>query len=220
VLLATSLARAESYRTTAARLSRTFRVFTVGLPGSGRGERLTPGWSVAQYADWVAGLIEAKGVDRPLVVGHSHAGSVAVALAARHPDRVGRLVLVDATGTGPHPVGRTICGGLYDLILDIDVVLRAWHHVAGNLFRHSTNFCRQVCDALAANVRTDATRVRVPVLLAWGRRDHTLPPINAGEYARCLPDARIYISPDGSHDWVINRADEFGAVVEAFADGT
>jgi hypothetical protein len=34
VLIATPLARAESYRTTAARLSRTFRVFAVGLPGA------------------------------------------------------------------------------------------------------------------------------------------------------------------------------------------
>jgi pimeloyl-ACP methyl ester carboxylesterase len=220
VLIASPLARVETYRPTAARLARTFRVFAVGLPGSGRGARLGRDWSVGQYADWVAGLIEAKGVDHPTVVGHSHGASVAVVLAARHPHRVGRLVLADATGTGPHPIGRVVLGSLCDAALDIGLVLRAWHHVAGNLVRHPVNFRRQVRDAVTADVRAYAARVAAPVLIAWGRRDHTLPPSNAREYARCVPGARVHVSLEGSHAWVISRADEFGAAVEAFAAAT
>lgn len=217
VLLASPVARAETYRPTAAHLARTFRVFTVGLPGCGGGDRLRPGWSVGRYAGWVAGFIDALGVGRPLVIGHSHAAAVGVVLAARFPDRVGRLVIADGTGTGPHPVGPTVAGGLYDLALDAGLVARAWHHVVGNLVRHTANFRRQVRDSLAGDVRADAGRIPVPVLVAWGRRDHTFPPRHAAEFARLLPDARVYLSTAGSHDWIITRSGEFAAAVTAFA---
>lgn len=219
VLLASPLALPATYRPTARALGRSFRVSTVGFPGSGRGERLRSGWSVEQYADWAAGFIATLGLDRPLVIGHSHSAAIAVVLAACDPDRVGRLVIADGTGTGPHPVARTVAGGMCDVLLDLGLVLSAWHHVAGNLVRHPANFCRGVRDSLECDVREDARRVKIPALVAWGVRDHTLPPRHAAEFAALLPGARVYFSAVGSHDWVITRADEFAAAVEAFAGG-
>lgn len=54
-------------------------------------------FTVADLADDVAVLLDELGVDRAHVVGMSMGGSVAVELAARHPGRVDRLVLVDTT---------------------------------------------------------------------------------------------------------------------------
>jgi pimeloyl-ACP methyl ester carboxylesterase len=48
------------------------------------------------YADRVAGLMDVLGLERPHVVGLSWGGSVAQRLAARHPDRVERMVLLAA----------------------------------------------------------------------------------------------------------------------------
>lgn len=217
VLLASPVARAETYRATAECLARSFRVHTVELPGSGQAECLPEGWSIEQYAGWVAELLRTLALDRPVVIGHSHSAAIGVVLAARFPERLGRLVVVDGTGTGPHPSLRVFLGGLFDLALDITLVLRAWHHVVGNLLVHTANFWRQIRDGLKGDVRADAARVSVPVLVAWGRRDHTFPPRCAREYARCLPDAQVYLSPSGSHDWLISQADEFADVVTAFA---
>lgn len=216
VLLASPLARAKTYRTTAVCLAGTFRVLTVELPGSGRADSVGAGWSVGQYAEWVAGFITALGLNRPAVVGHSHAGSVGVTLAARRPGLLSRLVLVDATGTGPHPPVRVFTAGAVDLALEIGVALTRWHHVLGNLFRHPRNFVRQVRDGMASDVRAEAARVTTPTLVAWGARDHVFPQRHAAEYLRWLPDARLYISAHGSHDWLISWPKEFAAVVSAF----
>ncbi len=219
VLIASPVALAKTYRPTAKLLARTFRVFTLELPGSGRAERLSRSWGVEDYAAWVAGFIRRRGLSRPVVIGHSHSASIAVILAARHAGMVGRLIVVDATGTGPHRAMRVFVGGLYDLLLDIRLVLRAWHHVARNPFLHPANFARQVRDSLTLDLRADIARVTVPTLVAWGRRDHTFPPRHAGEYARLLPDARVYLSPTGCHDWVISQAAEFAGVVSPHSTG-
>lgn len=50
---------------------------------------------VAGVAEGLAGYIQAKGLKAPAVIGHSMGGTIGMELAARHPDRVGRLMVVD-----------------------------------------------------------------------------------------------------------------------------
>ncbi len=71
------------------------RIVAPDLRGRG-GSRALPGpYGMARHADDVAALLDELGVDRCVVVGHSMGGYVAVTLAARHPERVAGLVLVD-----------------------------------------------------------------------------------------------------------------------------
>lgn len=53
-------------------------------------------YTLEAHADTVAQALTAAGVDGAEVVAHSMGGAVAIVLAARHPDLVSRLVLVDA----------------------------------------------------------------------------------------------------------------------------
>jgi pimeloyl-ACP methyl ester carboxylesterase len=48
-----------------------------------------------RVADTLA-VMDAEAIDRADVIGHSEGGSIAIALAARHPDRVRSLILIDA----------------------------------------------------------------------------------------------------------------------------
>lgn len=79
------------------RLSGTFRCIAPDLLGLGDTET-PPGadWSLPAQEAMVLGLLDTLGIDRASVVGHDHGGAVAQLLAARHPDRVDRLVLCNA----------------------------------------------------------------------------------------------------------------------------
>jgi pimeloyl-ACP methyl ester carboxylesterase len=76
-------------------LAAHYRVVAVDRPGSGYSVR-TAGASAAlgAQADVLAALIESLELGRPVVVGHSLGGAVALALAQRHPQRVAGLALV------------------------------------------------------------------------------------------------------------------------------
>ncbi|QJU60688.1 alpha/beta hydrolase [Sphingomonas sp. AP4-R1] len=76
-----------------ARLADTHRVILVDRPGAGHSPRIA-GYGIAQHAALVARLIEEMGIDRPIVVGHSFGGAVALALALDHLRLVRRLVLI------------------------------------------------------------------------------------------------------------------------------
>jgi len=76
-------------------LASRYRVVAVDRPGSGYSVRV-PGSSatLGAQADVLAALIDTLKLGRPVVVGHSLGGAVALALAQRHPERVAGLVLI------------------------------------------------------------------------------------------------------------------------------
>ncbi len=78
-----------------AELEGDFRVVAIDRPGSGYSTRPhdRPGDTRAQAVFLVA-LMDALGMERPLVVGHSLGGAIALALAVDFPDRISGIVLV------------------------------------------------------------------------------------------------------------------------------
>lgn len=80
------------------------------------------GYTLDDYAGDVAGLIEALGLDRPIVLGHSMGGRIVIKLAAMRPDLVRTLIVADPPLSGP---GRAPVGGSIQWWLDgIDAAAR------------------------------------------------------------------------------------------------
>lgn len=75
-------------------LSRDYRLVALDRPGSGYSTRAGGDGGLRAQADTIAAFIDAKGLERPLVVGHSLGGAVALALALHHLRAVSGLVLL------------------------------------------------------------------------------------------------------------------------------
>jgi proline iminopeptidase len=62
--------------------------------GNGRSDRSLPDrWTLAQWGDDVRAFCDTLGIEKPVVVGQSFGGMVAMAYAVRHPEHPGKLVL-------------------------------------------------------------------------------------------------------------------------------
>lgn len=77
------------------RLADEFRVVLMERPGSGESTRAPRGCArVRSQAETVSAFISAMNLERPLLVGHSMGGAVALAVALAHPEQVSGLALV------------------------------------------------------------------------------------------------------------------------------
>lgn len=83
----------------AAGLSPTFRVVAPDLRGRGRTDKPATGYTMADHAGDVLALLDALGLDRVILVGHSFGGYVAIYIASHFPERVDKLVVIDAAIT-------------------------------------------------------------------------------------------------------------------------
>ena len=81
-------------------LATTHRVYALDLPGSPDSARPAANYSPAFFERFVAGFLDALGIERAVMVGNSLGGLVALCLALSEPTRVTALVLVDSAGLG------------------------------------------------------------------------------------------------------------------------
>ncbi|MFB7776619.1 alpha/beta fold hydrolase [Streptomyces bauhiniae] len=169
----------DDWATVAAELARGRRVYAVDLRGHGDSGR--PGaYSLELMRADVLGFLDALGLDRTDLVGHSLGGIVAYLVAAARPGGVDRLVLEDVGAPYPRPA-TTPERPDGELPFDWAMVLAV----------------RRQIDTPPAGWQAALGGITARTLvLAGGPRSH-VPPENVAELARLIPDARLRTIPVG-----------------------
>jgi pimeloyl-ACP methyl ester carboxylesterase len=91
----------------AAGLSPRFRVLALDLRGRGLSDKPETGYSIATHAADVIGLLDALGIDQVVLGGHSFGGFLSFYIAAHYPERVSKLLILDAA-RAVHPRTREL----------------------------------------------------------------------------------------------------------------
>ena len=172
-------------------------------------------------ADLLAGWLDALGLERVDVAGHSMGGQVAIHFAARHTTRLRRLVLVDAAGV-PRPITpRNVARFAMEIaplwrwgdptFLPV-IVGDAW--TAG-----PRTLLRSIAHILRDDVRPLLPSIRVPTLVIWGEADTWVPLRHAIELRRALPDATLVVMRGAAHMPMVDRPAAFNRLVLRFLEG-
>jgi len=186
-------------------------------------------WSATDFSfdDWVSDLdsvVEALGLDRFPLLGVSQGGAVAVAYAARNPDRVSKLVLCSAyaRGRGARAVSEEERRAA---ALDLDLARVGWGRddpafrqvfaaqfipdgtradwaAFDQLQRRTTspeNAVRFLEEFARIDVRDEAGRLSCPTLIMHSREDHRQPLRFGEELAALIPDSRLVALASNNH---------------------
>lgn len=216
-------------------LAARYRVVAPDLRGHGRTDKPPGPYTVPQMAEDVVGLMEALGVGEAHVVGLSLGGLVAQALAARHPDRVRSLILVN-TFARLRPRGLRSWRLLLQrgLALLVGGVEKQAEVVARSMFPHPDQGAirRAAVERLRANDprayraaiyaamrfdgRPDLVRIRVPTLVVAGTEDTTVDMAAKEELARNIPGARLEVVPHSGHVTPVDQPAHFNRLVLQF----
>jgi pimeloyl-ACP methyl ester carboxylesterase len=216
------------------------RLVATDARGHGESGRPADGYASEDFVADATAVLDALAIDRALVVGHSMGGTHAIRLAAAHPDRVERLVVVDA-GPEPMPEGGERARRLslerperFEYANDALAYLRRTspgysEEVYANrmrwLFREDAGdvVWRSSRDALALIMSGargdlwDALRaIRCPVLLVRGTRSNVLSADVAQRMLKTLADGRL-IELDAGHNVALDRPNELADGIVAFA---
>jgi pimeloyl-ACP methyl ester carboxylesterase len=206
-------------------------VLAPDLPGHGLSTG-APLPTIADMADWTAALLDAAGVAKARLVGHSMGSLIALETAARHPARVSALGLIGTAATmtvGPDLLKAaeandhsaidmvSIWGLGFQAELGGSLAPGLWMHTAaqrvleqcrpGVLFNDLTA-CNAYQNALAA-----AAEVTVPTTVIIGERAMMTPAKAGKALAAALPNARIVVLRGAGHMMMAERPDELLAAL-------
>jgi pimeloyl-ACP methyl ester carboxylesterase len=218
-------------------LSRDFTVVAWDAPGCGGSADPPETFRLPEYADCLAGFAAALGLERPVVIGHSFGGGLALQLHQRHPALPRALVLAGAyagwAGSLPadevaervrvaedaaRAVARgdfdpTSVPGLFSQALPPD--RRALLSTVMSEVREAAT--RVMAYAFAeADLREALPRVDVPTLLVFGDADQRSPLPVARDLHAAIPGSQLAVLPGLGHEAFLESPDAFLTEVRRF----
>jgi len=213
-----------------------FTVVAWDAPGCGRSSEPPEDFSIADYADAVAGLIRALDLAPTHLVGLSFGGGLAIEVAHRHPEIIRSLVLASAyagwAGSLPRDVVEarvakvmaeadqppaTWIGSYLPGFFATDVspaLVEEMLHIMGDV--RPEGIKPMINAFAAADLRGVLAEITAPTLLLYGERDERAPLPVAEALNRGIPGSELVVVPGVGHVLNIEAADAFNAEVRRF----
>ncbi|MBI3676332.1 MAG: alpha/beta hydrolase [Proteobacteria bacterium] len=226
------------------RLSDTFRVVSLDLPGHGlTGAVPSHDYSQKGMVEFVKAVTDKLGIKKFAIAGNSMGGGVAARFAETYPDSLTHLILVDAGGMPSKQGDRTplafqiaripvlnqivlhitprslVVDGLNKAIMRKEIITDKmidmyWDFALMEGTRAATGARFQL--AWDWYVRDHAKDIRTPTLILWGDQDGLIPVEAAHEFNKAISGSKLIIYKNVGHIPMEEVADQSAADVRAF----
>jgi pimeloyl-ACP methyl ester carboxylesterase len=213
-------------------VSESFRTYSFDFWGFGDSRRKQTQESIQAYSDQVIRFLDALGIDRVTLVGHSMGGMVALKMALSYPDRIQRVATVGA------PIDGDSLSWLLKLT-DRPVLADAFarfpwlrrrlfrfflgetsdphvSEVIDDSVKSSANTLRYAVSSMwRTDLRPELPRLRVPALIVHGGRDDIVNP-NQADLFDHVALAEVVMMPRSRHFPFLDEAELFNDVLMRF----
>lgn len=207
-------------------LAEKFQVITFDNRGVGQSDKPAGPYTAQMLAADVAGLLDALGLEKAVIMGHSMGGFIAQAFALEYPGRVSKLILCSTNFGGPQhvPITAEAMAVLSDVTSDPltrfknglvvstapgfaeahPEIIQEW--LEWRLANPIDVAGYQAQMAIGLGLLADATsfehklpQISAPTLILFGAHDKVVPPANADLMAGKIGGSRVVILPGAGH---------------------
>ena len=213
-----------------------YRAYPLSQRGHGDSERPACCYAVDDFAADVVAFLDAVGVERATLVGHSMGSIVARRVAETRRERVARLVLLGAAATPVNeaalelqrevraladPVPEDFVREFQASTTYVPLPAPFFERVVAESRKLPARVWQAALDGVvAANDADRLGRIAAPTLLLWGERDAWFPREEQERLATAIPGARLIVYPETGHALQWERPERVAADLDAFVRET
>ena len=221
----------DIYNAMAETLSQKYTVVQFDFPGFGESDEPREAWNVDAYTDFFCTFMQALGITRAHLIGHSYGGRVVIKLATRQtiPFTIGKIALVDSAGVLPErTLKQKISIKKYKILKRIfntrlvyflfPEIIDDWRSRQGSDdYRKASPIMRQ-CLVMAVNEDlTDLLpHIQQDTLLVWGDLDTDTPIRDAKIMEEKIPSAGLVTLKGAGHFCFLEQPSIFSNVLENY----
>lgn len=210
----------EMMRPIGDRLEEKYRITILDFPGFGESDEPKEAWCIDDYVEVVEQLLKKLNVKKPVIMGHSFGGRVAIKYTANHP--TSKLILFGS------PCIRT----KEVLTLKVKVLKKLKtlpgmnqlgekmkKYIGSRDYKAASPIMRQtLVNTVNEDLSSSAKKIKVETLLIWGVDDTEAPLEDAKKLEMIMEDAALITLP-GTHYAYLENLYQVVTIITAFLEG-
>ncbi len=186
--------------------------------------------NVKQFAKFVEGFIEFKGLQDVILLGNSLGGHIGLLHTKMYPEKVKALVITGSSG-----LYESAMGDGYPRRGDYDFIQKK----AENVFYDPKIATKEIVDevfatvndrnkilktlaiaksAIRHNMADDLPSMLTPTCIIWGKNDNVTPPDVADLFNELLPDSELFWIDKCGHAPMMEHPNEFNTILNAWLE--
>ena len=217
-----------------AALAEKYHVVVPDQIGFGKSDKPLVNYRIRTYVDFLDQFCKQLKIERATLVGNSMGGWIAAAFTAAFPDRVDKLVLVDAAGYKPpkdldtrtfYGLNPTTREGMKVLLAKVyfnkafqsDAVID--QAITARLAAGDGYTINSIIESIARGddfLDDTAKTIKRPTLIIWGRQDGLVPLSEAERFNKEIAGSKLVVFDQCGHVPNVEKAGEFNAAVLKF----
>lgn len=207
-------------------LSKRFTVVTLDLPGFGETQAPPETWGLDDYANFVKDFVEKLDISAKAIIGHSNGGAIAVRGFANNILRAEKLVLLAPSGIRDIYRGRKklmrLAAKTAKLITKplpdstkSRLKRNAYKKIGSDLFvaEHLQETFKKI---VTDDIRDDASKLKLPVLIIYGSDDTATPPRFGQIYRDLIHGSKLEIIEGADHFLHLSHEEKVVKEIEEF----
>ena len=189
-----------------------YRVIVPDFPGFGKSKTPPEAWGLKEYSDFILNFIEAVGLEKFFLLGHSFGGRIAVKFTLLYADKVQKLILCDSAGIKPKTGLKTklifILAKIGNAIFTPKILSR-FKDGARNVFyiflRHKDyvkadgTMKEIIKKVLNEDLLQELPQINIKTLLIWGEIDKLVPLKYGHIFKEKIKDSEMIVLPEIGH---------------------
>lgn len=177
-----------------------YHITIVDFPGFGESSEPTSSYTIYDYVSWLEELLKNLKIYKPIIIGHSFGGRVAILYASQNP--VEKLVLFGSPCV--RHKRKSIKESLLKKLKELPGMNKlgeyAKKYIGSTDYRNASPIMREtLVNVINEDLSNYAKKIECPTLLIWGTNDTEAPLEDAKELEKLLVDGGLVELPGLSH---------------------
>ncbi len=203
-----------------------YKVYAPDLPGFGTESLRSKSMNLDDYVDFISDFIKKNKISKPILIGHSFGGRVAIKYAFKYPNQILKLILTGVPIIRNRSFSKKIAfllavvGGKILKIFPIIVrefFRKSLYSLLGEWDYYKAGSLKQVFkNIINEDLIGYLKKIQSPIIFVWGKEDQITPVADLEKINKIVPGLKFLIIPDVGHKLPYTNPEVFLNTVESF----
>ncbi len=177
-------------------------------------------WDLDMYVEWLKSKLDAE--DKPVIIGHSNGGRIALAFASKYPGKVGRLILVDSAGIHHSDALITLKRTVFKflaktgkLVTNSELMRKLLYKLAreSDYKNADANMRQTMGNLIKVDLAPILPTINTPTNIIWGRHDKATPLSDGMTMNNLINSSDLTIINEAAHSPHVTHAKRLSEIV-------